>query len=73
MFIMDLHVELDGDEILVTSPGTDFLLAYRKTPDRQNLELIKSWPLVTSRAVSEFRALAFQAAVDKARELGWLV
>jgi len=37
---MDVHVELEGDEIVVNRPGTDFLLAYRKTPDRSNL----AWP-----------------------------
>ena len=30
---MDLHVELLGDEIVVTRPGTDFMTAYRKWPD----------------------------------------
>jgi hypothetical protein len=54
MFIMDLHVELDGDEILVTSPGTDFLLAYRKTPDHQNR--IRSWPLVLGLYTSHFNS-----------------
>jgi hypothetical protein len=36
---MNLHVELDGDEIVVTRSGTDFLLAYRKRPDSPNLVL----------------------------------
>jgi hypothetical protein len=35
----------------------------------------RSWvdPHITSPAISEFRAHAFQAAVSKARELGWIV
>ena len=72
---MDLHVELLGDEIVVTRPGTAFMTAYRKWPDSPMLSLTRSWvdPHTTSPAVSEFRAHAFQAAVSKARELGWIV
>ena len=51
------------------------MLAYRRRPDQPNLVLTRSWvdPRNTSPAVSEFRAHAFQAAVSKARELGWIV
>jgi hypothetical protein len=72
---MDLKVKFDGQEIIVTKPGTDFMLAYRKRPDSPNLVLTRSWekPTVTSPEISEFRAHAFQAAVSKARELGWIV
>ena len=47
----------------------------RKASDRPNLVLTRSWekPTVTSPEISEFRAHAFQAAVSKARELGWIV
>ena len=72
---MDLHVELLGAEIVVTRPGTAFMTAYRKWPDSPTLSLTRSWvdPHTTSPAVSEFRAAAFQVAVRKARELGWIV
>jgi hypothetical protein len=72
---MDLHVKFDGQEIIVTRPGTDMMTAYRKAPDRPNLILTRSWekPTVMSPEISEFRAQAFQAAVAKARELGWIV
>jgi hypothetical protein len=72
---MDLYVELEGDEIVVTRPGTDFMLAYRKRPDRPNLVLTRSWiaPTEASPFTNEFRAAAFQAAAIKARELGWIV
>ncbi|MGE5433785.1 MAG: putative nucleotidyltransferase substrate binding domain-containing protein, partial [Candidatus Doudnabacteria bacterium] len=43
MSSMDIKVELDGDEIVVTKPGTDFLLAYRKRSDSPNLVLTRSW------------------------------
>jgi hypothetical protein len=74
-FSMDIEVKFDGNEIIVTKPGTDFMLAYRKRPDSPNLVLTRSWlePTVMSPEISEFRAHAFQAAVSKARELGWIV
>jgi hypothetical protein len=72
---MDIKVELVGEEIVVTRPGTDFVLGYKKNPDSPNLFLTRSWvaPTVSSPTISEFRAKAFQAAVSKARELGWIV
>ena len=71
-FWMDLHVELLGDEIVVTRPETDFPLAYRKRIDRPSLIVTRSWGRSPhhSPAVSEFRAQAFEAANAKARELG---
>ena len=39
----DLHVELLGEEIVVTRPKTDFLLAYRKRIDRPSLIVTRSW------------------------------
>ena len=73
--ILDLEIKFDGTEIIVTRPGTDFMLAFRKASDRPNLVLTRSWeqPTVTSPEISEFRAQAFQLAVSKARELGWIV
>ena len=62
-------------EIIVTKPGTDFMVAYRKSADSPTLKLTRSWvgPHITSPAISEFRSHAFKAAVSKARELGWIV
>ena len=37
LWCMDIKVEIDGEEIVVTKTGTDFLLAYRKEPDSPNL------------------------------------
>ena len=71
-YLSDPHVELDGDEIVVTRP--DFRTAYRKKPDSPTLKLTRSWvdSHNTSPPVSELRAHAFQAAVRKAWELGWI-
>jgi hypothetical protein len=70
-----ISVEVQGASIIVTKPGTDFTLIYEKHPAAPVLVLTHSWvsPTTTSPAVSEFRARAFQAAVAKARELGWIV
>ena len=70
---MYLHIKFDGHEIIVTRPGTNMMTAYRKAPDRPNLILTRSWEKRLSPAISEFRAHAFQAAIKKARELGWIV
>ena len=72
---MDLMVKFDGEDIIVTKPGTDFMLAYRKRPESPTLKLTRSWvdPHTVSLPIREFRAQAFQAAVSKARELGWIV
>ena len=69
---MDLEVKFNGSEIIITRPGTDFMLAFHKASDRPNLILTRSWekPTVTSPEISEIRAQALQRAVSKARELG---
>lgn len=70
-----LSVEVRGKSITVMMPGTDFAVTYKKRLDAPNLILTQTWVghATTSPAVSQFRARAFQAAVDKARELGWIV
>ena len=72
---VELAVVLDGDEIVVTKPGTLLLLAYRKPVDEPRLVLTRSSITRTrsTTAITEFRAQAFQAAMAKARELGWRV
>jgi hypothetical protein len=72
---MDITVRIIGEEVVVTRPGTDFLLAYRKATEDSNLVLTRSWaePTVTSPGIAEFRLQAFQAAVSKARQMGWIV
>jgi hypothetical protein len=71
----DLRVEVQGDAIVVTKPATKFSVTYQKQPGTPHLVLTKSClePSITTPVVSEFRARAFHAAVDRARELGWIV
>ena len=35
---MDLDIKFDGSEIIVTKPGTDFMLAYRKKARQPDAE-----------------------------------
>jgi hypothetical protein len=69
-----LRVDLEGDEIVVRKPGTTLLLAYSKSAEQPRLVLTRSWvkPTTASPSIGEFRDQAFQAAVIKARELGWI-
>ena len=72
----DLQVDVEDDEIVVTTPGTRYLLAYRRSIDQPRLVMTRSWmgPTTTcAPGINEFRAQAFQAAVNKAGELGWIM
>ena len=70
-----LSVEVQGEAIVVSQPGTDFAVTYERRADGAALVLTKSWvePSTTSPTISRFRARALHAALDKARELGWIV
>jgi hypothetical protein len=65
----DLDVQVQGARIRVTEARTDFTVTYEKHPDLRILVLTQS----RAADVSEFHARAFQSALDKARELGWIV
>jgi hypothetical protein len=67
-----LAVEVHGDLITVTRPGTDLMVRYRTVTDGPNLKMVyTSWvPMTLLRPdVSIFRAEAFQLALAKADEL----
>ena len=55
--------------LIVSEPTTDFVAIYVKPKERPQLTLMRRTP--TSDNV--LLAQAFQAAVAKARELGWVV
>ena len=69
-----LSVELKGQSIVITMPGTDCAVTYQKDPDAPHLIMTQSWlpASVTSPSAAAFRAQAFRAALRKARELGWI-
>ena len=51
------------------------MTAYRKAPERPNLVLTRSWvdPHICRQRSASSALKPFQAAVSKARELGWIV
>ena len=69
-------VTVAGDVLVVTMAGTDFRITYEKTDENR---LVASnfharHPLDERRGVSfpRFLGLAWTAANDKARQIGWL-
>jgi hypothetical protein len=72
-----LHVDVQGDGIIVTLPGTNYVVTYyRATAFPQQL-LTKSHSGREDQSApmtqAEFHARAWKAANAKARELGWIV
>jgi hypothetical protein len=68
-----LIVEMIGDHIVVTMPGTQFLAAYRRREGRAGL--IARFIHDDGHAAiprSEFVALAWRHALAKARQLRWI-
>jgi hypothetical protein len=70
-----LEVHVDASSIFVTDPYTNSLVIYQKQLANPQLVLTYSWLSVEHgpSVVSEFPARAFQAAVTKARQLGWSI
>ena len=69
----DVHVAVVDDAIVVTIPGTSYSVTYRKRDEpwllASDIRADKNSPI--SRWT--FRAQAWTAANEKARELGWIV
>jgi hypothetical protein len=70
----DLHVEVQGDYIIITLPGTKFMVTYYKLDDPPELRAKSDWTDDPDAPITlgAFRARAWIAANDKARELGWI-
>jgi len=69
-----VHIVVEAGALLITMPGTNFSVTYRKQPDAPWLvssDIIDDREAAIKRA--EFLARAWNAANDKARELGWIV
>jgi hypothetical protein len=63
-----LRVVVDRDDIIITQPGSNSLVIYFKPRGQQYL-VAKDAPVGTQ----EFTTRAWEAAIAKARELGWIV
>jgi hypothetical protein len=71
----DLYVEVQGNKIIVAMAGTRFHVSYRKLEREPGLTASDYMRDDQEEPVSraEFLTLAWKAANDKARELGWIV
>jgi hypothetical protein len=72
---MYLHIKFDGHEIVVTRPGTNMMTAYRKAPDRPNLDSDAKLGNARRQVTRDQRVSCprLQPAIKKARQLGWIV
>ncbi len=72
----DLHVEVEGGEVMVTLPGTSYAVTYYKPANSPQLHG-KHFPEEVDRrspiSQAAFVGKAWKLANDKARELGWIV
>ena len=71
-----LRIEVLGNEIVVILPATSYGITYYKPANSPQLLAKDFYSKVDSRApitYAEFLARAWNAANEKARELGWIV
>ena len=64
----DLRVTVDRDDIIITQPGSDFVAIYFK-PRGHPYIVARDTPIGTQ----DFRVRAWQIAIAKARQLGWII
>ena len=69
-----LHVEVQGGDIIVTLPGTSFMVTYFKPAGTSHLIARSNWTNDPDASIElgEFLEQAWTAANDTARERGWL-
>ena len=68
-----IHVVVVDDAITVTMPGTRYSVTYRKADEPWLIASDSYEDLDFPSRKHTFRARAWTAANDKARELGWIV
>jgi hypothetical protein len=71
-----LRLEVIGDEIIVILPATSYGVAYYKPANEPQLlakNFLSKKDSGAPMTQAEFLGRAWQAANDKARELGWIV
>ena len=74
---VNLSVEVQGDDIVVTLPGTGYVVTYYRAAAFPQQLLTKSHSGREDEGApmtqAEFHARAWKAASHKARALGWIV
>ena len=73
---MQLHTEVQDGQIIVTLPLSGYCASFRKPAN--SIQLVVRSAFTTDRSnkpisKDEFFAIAWDAANEKARELGWIV
>jgi hypothetical protein len=72
----DLHVEVQGAEIVVTLPRTSYVVTYYRAVAFPQQLLTKSHSGIEDQGApmtqAEFHGRAWKLANDKAHELGWI-
>jgi hypothetical protein len=71
----ELRIEVIGEEIIVILPATSYGITYYKPANFPQLlakDFLSKHDSRASMTYGEFLALAWLAANDKARELGWI-
>jgi hypothetical protein len=71
----EINVDVQGGEIIVTMPFSRYGVTYykpAKSPQLLAKRISTEDDPFASMTASEFLALAWRAANDKARELGWI-
>jgi hypothetical protein len=73
--VAELEVQVVDQDIIVNLPGTRFTITFRKDPESPNLTEQTEWTQADPEggSLALFRARAWEAADQKARELGWIV
>jgi hypothetical protein len=73
---VDLRLQVQGDEIVVSLPGTDYVVTYYRAAAFPQQLLTKSHSGREDQSApmtqAEFHARAWKVARDKARKLGWI-
>ena len=75
-FDPELSVEIYGNHIIITLPGTHYSVTYVKPKGQRWLaatDMVHEDDLRIGMTSAEFLAKAWKVANDKARELGWIV
>ena len=69
-----IKVDVEDGRIVVTLPGTTFQATYFKQPEEPQIRQHEAMTGDSGADISrkEFEVLAWKAAEDKARELGWI-
>ena len=67
---MELEIHVEGVQIIVNRSNTRLTITYTKLSDTPCIIEDPSW--TRDEGLEEFRLRAWQAASQKAREIGWI-